>query len=87
MLPSHAPQSRDILILTRIEPTIFTGVHNVMRIAREEVFGPVLSLMPFDEEERSTPSRTTTPSHSVMAMTACRGDARHDDRMTGFVRD
>lgn len=30
-----------------VEPTIFTGVRNDMRIAREEVFGPVLSVIPF----------------------------------------
>lgn len=34
-----------------IEPTIFTGVTNDMRIAQEEVFGPVLSVIPFDTEE------------------------------------
>lgn len=34
-----------------IEPTIFTGVTNKMRIAQEEVFGPVLSVIPFDDEE------------------------------------
>ena len=33
-----------------VEPTIFTGVSNSMRIAREEVFGPVLSVIPFDDE-------------------------------------
>jgi acyl-CoA reductase-like NAD-dependent aldehyde dehydrogenase len=32
------------------EPTIFTGVRNDMRIAQEEIFGPVMSLMPFDDE-------------------------------------
>lgn len=31
-----------------VEPTIFGGVCNDMRIAREEVFGPVLSVIPFD---------------------------------------
>ncbi len=31
-----------------IEPTVFTGVHNEMTIAREEIFGPVASVMPFD---------------------------------------
>lgn len=36
-----------------VEPTIFTGVHNGMRIAREEVFGPVLSCIPFDDEEEA----------------------------------
>lgn len=34
-----------------IEPTIFTGVHNRMRIAQEEVFGPVLAVIPFDDEQ------------------------------------
>jgi len=34
-----------------VEPTIFTGVDNAMRIAQEEVFGPVLSIIPFDTEE------------------------------------
>jgi aldehyde dehydrogenase (NAD+) len=33
-----------------VEPTIFTRVTNSMRIAREEVFGPVLSVIPFDDE-------------------------------------
>ncbi|MDP9478557.1 MAG: aldehyde dehydrogenase [Actinomycetota bacterium] len=33
-----------------IEPTIFTGVDNGMRIAREEIFGPVLSVIPFEDE-------------------------------------
>ncbi|NUZ08061.1 aldehyde dehydrogenase [Piscinibacter koreensis] len=33
-----------------VEPTIFTGVRNDMRIAQEEVFGPVLSVIAFDDE-------------------------------------
>ena len=36
-----------------VEPTIFTGVTNNMRIAQEEVFGPVLSIIPFDDEEEA----------------------------------
>jgi aldehyde dehydrogenase (NAD+) len=32
-----------------VEPTIFTGVDNRMRIAQEEVFGPVLSVIPFKD--------------------------------------
>ena len=32
------------------EPTIFADVNNDMRIAREEVFGPILSLIPFKDE-------------------------------------
>lgn len=36
-----------------IEPTIFTGVTNSMRIAQEEVFGPVLSVLRFDDDEEA----------------------------------
>lgn len=32
------------------QPTIFTGVSNDMRIAREEIFGPVMAVIPFDTE-------------------------------------
>lgn len=35
------------------EPTIFAGVNNQMRIAREEVFGPVLSVIPFSTAEEA----------------------------------
>jgi len=35
------------------EPTIFTGVDNRMRIAREEIFGPVMCVIPFDTEEEA----------------------------------
>lgn len=34
-----------------VEPTLFTGVTNQMRVAREEIFGPVLVLIPFDDEK------------------------------------
>lgn len=36
-----------------LEPTIFVGVTPRMRIAREEIFGPVLSVIPFDTEEEA----------------------------------
>jgi aldehyde dehydrogenase (NAD+) len=35
------------------EPTILTGVDNTMRVVREEIFGPVLSVLPFDTEEEA----------------------------------
>jgi betaine-aldehyde dehydrogenase len=34
-------------------PTVFDGVTNDMRIAREEIFGPVVSVIPFDTEEEA----------------------------------
>ena len=33
-----------------VKPTVFTGVTNDMRIAREEIFGPVVSVIPFTDE-------------------------------------
>ncbi|HEX4766119.1 MAG TPA: aldehyde dehydrogenase [Lichenihabitans sp.] len=36
-----------------VEPTIFTAVKPSMRIAQEEVFGPVLSVIPFDDTEEA----------------------------------
>jgi aldehyde dehydrogenase (NAD+) len=44
-----------------IAPTIFTGVNNQMRIAREEVFGPVLSVIAFDAEEEAFQIANDTP--------------------------
>lgn len=32
-----------------VEPTVFAGVHNAMRIAREEIFGPVVCAIPFED--------------------------------------
>lgn len=34
-----------------VEPTVFAGVRHDMRISQEEIFGPVLSIIPFDDEE------------------------------------
>jgi aldehyde dehydrogenase (NAD+) len=36
-----------------VEPTVFTGVAPDMRIAQEEVFGPVLSIIPFDGDDEA----------------------------------
>jgi aldehyde dehydrogenase (NAD+) len=36
-----------------VKPTIFTGVTNQMRIAREEIFGPVLSVITYSDEEEA----------------------------------
>ena len=36
-----------------VEPTVFTNVRPDMRIANEEIFGPVLSIIPFDDEDEA----------------------------------
>lgn len=44
-----------------VEPTIFTDVRNDMRIAREEVFGPVLSVIKFSSDEEAVQIANDTP--------------------------
>jgi acyl-CoA reductase-like NAD-dependent aldehyde dehydrogenase len=48
--PANAENLRDGLF---IQPTIFADVSNKMTIAKEEVFGPVLSVIPFEDEEEA----------------------------------
>ena len=36
-----------------VTPTVFSGVTNDMTIAREEIFGPVLSILPYETEEEA----------------------------------
>jgi (Z)-2-((N-methylformamido)methylene)-5-hydroxybutyrolactone dehydrogenase len=36
-----------------VEPTVLTGVRNEMRVAQEEIFGPVVCVIPFDTEEEA----------------------------------
>ena len=39
-----------------VQPSVFGGVTNEMRIAREEIFGPVLSILPFDAVDEAIAS-------------------------------
>jgi 5-carboxymethyl-2-hydroxymuconic-semialdehyde dehydrogenase len=44
-----------------IRPTLFTGAHNAMRIAQEEIFGPVLTSIPFASEDQALQIANDTP--------------------------
>lgn len=44
-----------------VKPTIFAGVHNKMEIAQEEVFGPVLVMIPFKDEAEAIEIANDTP--------------------------
>jgi len=44
-----------------VQPTLFAGVNNAMRIAREEIFGPVLSVITFDSDEEAIRIANDTP--------------------------
>ena len=36
-----------------VQPTVFAGAHNSMRVAQEEIFGPVLTVIPFADEQEA----------------------------------
>ena len=44
-----------------IRPTVFSGVNNDMTIAREEIFGPVLAMIPYETEEEAIQVANDTP--------------------------
>jgi aldehyde dehydrogenase (NAD+) len=44
-----------------VRPTVFSNVSNDMTIAREEIFGPVLSIIPYDDEDDAVDIANDTP--------------------------
>ncbi|WP_170360750.1 aldehyde dehydrogenase family protein [Ruegeria arenilitoris] len=44
-----------------VRPTVFADANNQMTIAREEIFGPVLTMMPFDTEDEAVEIANDTP--------------------------
>ncbi|KAB2684569.1 MULTISPECIES: aldehyde dehydrogenase family protein [Brucella/Ochrobactrum group] len=44
-----------------VKPTVFADVNNNMTIAREEIFGPVLAMIPFDTEDEAIAIANDTP--------------------------
>jgi aldehyde dehydrogenase (NAD+) len=44
-----------------VKPTVFADVSNDMRIAQEEIFGPVLVIIPFDNEAEAIAIANDTP--------------------------
>jgi len=44
-----------------VKPTVFAGVRNDMTIAREEIFGPVLCIIPYEDEDDAVRIANDTP--------------------------
>jgi betaine-aldehyde dehydrogenase len=44
-----------------LRPTVLADVHNDMRVAREEIFGPVASILPFETEDEAIRKANDTP--------------------------
>ncbi len=51
-----------------VPATVYTGVTNDMRIAREEIFGPVLCVIPFDDEDEAIAIANDSPYGLVAAL-------------------
>jgi aldehyde dehydrogenase (NAD+) len=67
-----------------VEPTVFKDVENTMRIAREEVFGPVYAIVPYDTEEQAIAIANDSPFGLAGAVFST-DDARAD-RVVRSVR-
>ena len=50
-----------------VRPTVFSNVSPEMTIAQEEIFGPVLSILPYDTEDDAVPSPTASSTASPAA--------------------
>ena len=67
-----------------VRPTIFADVTNEMRIAREEIFGPVLVIIPFDTEEEAI--EVANDSDFGLAAYVQTGSASRAVRITSQLR-
>ena len=67
-----------------VEPTIFTNVNNNMRVAQEEIFGPVLSVIPFQTEEEAL--RLANDTRYGLAAGVWTTDIRKAHRMAHALR-
>lgn len=61
VLGGRAPRLQGFEAGYFVEPTIFAGVTDGMRIAAEEIFGPVLSVLDFDNEDEAVARANATP--------------------------
>lgn len=71
-----------------VEPTLFYDVDNSMRVAREEIFGPVMAVIPFDDEDDAVAIANDSPyglSGSVWSADRDRATAIARRVRTGMV--
>ena len=67
-----------------VRPTVFSNVTRDMTIAQEEIFGPVLSIIPFDSEEEAVEIANDTVYGLAGGVWA--GDKEHAERVARKLR-
>jgi aldehyde dehydrogenase (NAD+) len=67
-----------------VRPTIFSGVSNEMTIAREEIFGPVLCILPYRDEDHAVELANDTPYG--LAAFVWSGDPARAQRVASRIR-
>ncbi len=67
-----------------VRPTVFSGVRNDMVIAREEIFGPVVVVIPYRDEEDAIRIANDTPYG--LAGYVWSGDPAHGQRVAARIR-
>ncbi len=67
-----------------VEPTVFADVSNAMKLAQEEIFGPVLSVIPFDDEAQAI--RIANDSDYGLCGSVWTADAEHGAAVAAQVR-
>lgn len=67
-----------------VKPTVFSNVRNDMTIAQEEIFGPVLSIIPYDTEEDAI--RIANQSIYGLGGGVWSGDVEHAKRVAKRIR-
>ena len=67
-----------------VKPTVFSNVRNSMTIAREEIFGPVLAIIPYDSEEDAI--RIANDTHYGLSGYVMSGDIERARRVAKRIR-
>ena len=67
-----------------VRPTIFSDANNKMAIAQEEIFGPVLTIIPFDTEEEAIEIANDTPYGLAAYIQS--GDLKRAERIANKLR-